>query len=170
MGSQIKGFVKGLEGGAQAAVVGGFAGGAVEVEGDDEAVRRVAEAGGGLRAAVAEGVGGGEGSELVRDGRAVLGGVEDEAEAPIDGLAEGGVGHTDALPGGEGADGLFAEEAGAVDRAPPAEHFVETGEIVHRSAAGGGGARAGEGQGRIKIERGHRAGGFVGSVVQPADA
>ena len=133
-------FVEGLEGGAEAFVVCGFAGAAVEDEGDDEVAFWVAEGGGGLGAAVAEGGGGGVWSELVGDGGAVVGGVEDDAEAPVDGLPECVVEHADSLAEGEGVDHVLGEDSGVVERASVAEHFVEAGHVVGGTADAGGGS------------------------------
>ena len=119
--------------------MGKFAGLAVEEEADDEFAARVAKAGGGLRAAVAEGVAGGVRAVLVGNAGAVVVGVEDESQAPIDGFLEGEVVHADALPRYQCGDGFGPENLPAVELAGVAEHFVKVGEFLDGAAARSGG-------------------------------
>ena len=100
--------------GAGALVVFEFAGHAVADEGDDEVVFGVGKGGGGLDAAVAKGVGGCVEAKAVGHGvGAVMVGVDDKTEAPVDDVLKGVVNHVFALGVCEGGDGFGFENGGA---------------------------------------------------------
>src|SRR4051794_30474577 len=102
---------------------------------------RVAERGGGLRAAMAKGVGRGVRAELVWDAGAIMGGVQNDAQAPVDRLAKRVIEHAGALARGHQAHGFRRENARAFKRAAEPEHFVKSREVVHWAAGAGRGAR-----------------------------
>ena len=148
--------------------MGGFAGAAVEEQSTDELVAGVAKAGGGLRAAVAEGFGRGIGTKLIGDAGAVVGGVEDDTQTPVDGVAEGVIEQADALARGHGGDGWGLENRDGVERAAVARAFRRSGRAGGWGRGGGGGAGAGGGELGVVIEQ--RLGRGNGGVVEIADA
>lgn len=117
-----------------------FTGRAVAVPGDDEVLFWVDEGAGGLTAAVSEGACGRVGAVVVGvgGGGIVVRGVDEEAEAEVDGLAEGSVGQTDAMTRGDGfAGGVGDEFAGE-------ECVVEADEVTRRAARVATGGRRDE--------------------------
>src|SRR6202166_3280153 len=140
-GRQPEVFVESVEDGADAALVRLVGGRAVEGEGDGQPLLGIGEAGRRAVAAVAEGPRRGVVAIAVRDGGAVLAGVDDEAEPPVENVLEGVVQHAGAVARGRRLDRLRREDAGAGAgtgaRSPPArqQHLVEAAELRDRAVA-----------------------------------
>ena len=126
--------------GAGALVVLGFAGHAVANKGDNEVVLGVGEGGGGLDAAVAKGGGGRVVAKVVGHGvGAVVVGIGDKTEAPVDDVLKGVVKHIFALAPSEGDDGFGFENGRTIVE----EGFVEVAQLSNGAARATPGAAEG---------------------------
>src|SRR5262249_46149184 len=109
------------------------------------------EGAGGLVAAVAERARRSVTTVAIGHGvRAVLGGVDEKAEAEIDDVFERVIEHANAMARGHRFDGLWQENARIMKRAMFLEHLVEPPQLANRPAPVG--ARADE-AGELRRER-----------------